>query len=155
MSKIELITFIKAPIETVFNNCRNIDLHIKSTQQTNEKVIAGTTSGLIEKGETVTWQGKHFGLQLQHQSLISELIFPFYFEDVQIKGHFKWFKHQHFFEQNEDYNIMKDVLEYEIPFAIIGKLMDYFFIKRHLTNFILERNSYLKKFSENQDSVIH
>ena len=91
----------------------------------------------------------------QHQSQISELIFPFYFEDVQIKGHFKWFKHQHFFEENNGYTIMKDVLEYEVPFAIIGKLFDYFFIKRHLNEFLLERNSFLKKFSENQNHIIH
>ena len=132
MTKIKLETIIKAPIETDFNNCRNIDLHIKSTQQTNEKAIAGKVSGLIEKGEIVTWQGKHFGLQLQHQSLISELIFPFYFEDIQIKGHFKYFKHQHFFEQVDEHTIMKDVLEYEVPFAFFGKLIDFIFIKKTL-----------------------
>lgn len=150
MTKIKLETIIKAPIETDFNNCRNIDLHIKSTQQTNEKAIAGKTSGVIEKGETVTWQGKHFGLQIQHQSLISELIYPTYFEDIQIKGHFKWFKHQHFFEQVDEHTIMKDVLEYEVPFAVFGKLIDFIFIKKHLTKFLLRRNLFLKNLSEKQ-----
>lgn len=150
MTKIKLETIIKAPIETVFNNSRNIDLHMKSAMQTNEKAIAGKVSGLIEKGETVTWEGNHFGLRLEHQSQIPELIYPTYFEDIQIKGHFKYFKHQHFFEQVDEHTIMKDVLEYEVPFAVFGKLIDFIFIKKHLTKFLLRRNLFLKNLSEKQ-----
>lgn len=54
MTKIQVNTTIKAPIEIVFNNCRNIDIHQYSASKTNEKAIAGRTSGLINKGETVT-----------------------------------------------------------------------------------------------------
>ena len=61
MAKIELSTIINATIETVFNLSRNIDIHLLSTHQTNEKAIAGRTFGLIELNETVTWRGKHFG----------------------------------------------------------------------------------------------
>ena len=60
MTQIKITTKIKAPIEIVFNNCRNIDIHQYSASKTNEIAIAGRTSGLINKGETVTWKGKHF-----------------------------------------------------------------------------------------------
>ena len=66
MTKIKLQTKIKAPIETVFNLSRNIDIHLLSTSQTNEKAVAGKTSGLIELNETVTWKGKHFGFYLKN-----------------------------------------------------------------------------------------
>ena len=149
MTKIQLDTIINAPIETVFNNCRNIDIHQYSASKTNEKAIAGRTSGLINKGETVTWKGKHFGINIQHESIISEMEFPTYFVDEQLNGHFKSFKHEHIFYQNENQTIMTDILEYETPFSFLGKLFDKLILENHLTNFILHRNQILKELSEN------
>lgn len=50
--------------------------HKQSTSKSNETAIAEVTSGLINKGETVTWRGKYFGFYLTHKSLISEMKFP-------------------------------------------------------------------------------
>jgi ligand-binding SRPBCC domain-containing protein len=148
MTTIELTTEINAAIQIVFDHSRNIDIHQQSTSQSKETAVAGTTSGLINKGETVTWRSKHFGLFLQHQSIISEMKLYSYFVDEQIKGHFKTFKHQHFFEEVAGQTVMKDLMTYETPFGIFGKVFDRFFLKKHLNNFLLERNSYLKLISE-------
>lgn len=151
MTIIKEYTIIKAPIENVFDNCRNIDFHQQSASKTNEKAIAGITSGLIEKGETVTWKGKHFGVYIQHQSIISEMDFPTYFVDEQLKGHFKCFKHEHIFETLENGTTkMTDILHYETPYGIGGKIFDYLLLKNHLTQFILFRNNALKNLSEYQ-----
>ncbi|WP_396166337.1 cell division protein [Flavobacterium sp.] len=150
MTTIKITTNYYAPIEKVFNINRNIDIHQQSASKTKEIAIAGITSGLINKNETVTWKGKHFGLYLTHQSLISEMIFPTYFVDEQLKGNFKSFKHQHFFEQKENYVEVTDVLEYETPFGIFGKLFDRLVLKNHLRKFIIHRNAILKNLAENQ-----
>ena len=149
MTQIKTSTTINAPIKIVFNNCRNIDIHQYSASKTNEKAIAGKTSGLINKNETVTWKGKHFGIYIKHQSIISEMEFPNYFVDEQAKGHFKSFKHHHFFTQKENKTIMTDILDYETPFGFIGKLFDKLLLVNHLTNFIIYRNTILKELSEN------
>ena len=148
MTTIYLITEIKAPIETVFNNSRNITVHIETASKTNEKAIAGITSGLIELNETVTWQGKHFGLKLQHQSKITQMQFPNNFTDEMVKGCFKSFKHEHTFTSKNGITIMEDKLMYTTPFGIFGKLFDKIVLKKYLTNFLLERNKSLKKLSE-------
>lgn len=150
MTTIKITTHYFAPIETVFNTNRDIDIHQQSASKTEEIAIAGITSGLINKNETVTWKGKHFGVYLTHQSLISEMIFPTYFVDEQLKGQFKNFKHQHFFEQKENYVEVRDLLEYETPFGIFGKLFDKLLLKKHLTNFIIHRNAVLKDLAEKQ-----
>ena len=149
MTQIKITTTINAPIEIVFDTCRNIDIHQFSASKTNEKAIAGRTSGLINKGETVTWKGKHFGFKIQHESIITEMEFPNYFVDEQLKGHFKSFKHEHIFIQNENQTIMTDILEYETPFGVFGKLFDKLILENHLANFILHRNHILKELSEN------
>lgn len=149
MTTITIKTIYQAPIETVFNINRDITIHQQTTSKTKEIAIAGTTSGLINKNETVTWKGKHFGVYLKHQSIISGMIFPTYFVDEQLKGHFKSFKHQHFFEQKEKYVEVTDLLEYETPYGILGKFFDVLLLKKHLIQFIIHRNSILKKLTEN------
>jgi ligand-binding SRPBCC domain-containing protein len=149
MTTINLITKIKAPIQTVFDVSRNIDIHQQSASKTNEVAIAGVTSGLINYNETVTWRGKHFGFYLNHKSRITAMSFYNYFVDEMEEGKFKSFKHEHFFEEENGITTMKDKLLYETPFGFFGKLFDVLFLKRHLTSFLLYRNNILKQIAEN------
>ena len=150
MSKIYLTTIIKADINTVFDLSRDIDLHQKSTFKTGEKAIVGRTSGLIELGETVTWRAKHLGFYQTHTSKITEMENPNKFTDVMLKGRFKSFKHQHIFKQEGKNTIMTDILEFESPFGIIGKLFNRFFLKNYMRNFLLVRNIMIKKIAESE-----
>lgn len=149
MTTINLTTKIKASKETVFDASRNIDIHQQSASQSNEKAIAGTTTGLINLNETVTWRGKHFGFYLTHKSRITNMNFYDYFVDEMEEGKFKTFKHEHFFEEENEITVMKDKLQYETPCGVLGKLFDILLLEKHLTKFLLERNKILKEVSEN------
>jgi ligand-binding SRPBCC domain-containing protein len=147
MTTINLTTKIKAPKQLVFDASRNIDIHQQSASKSNEVAIAGVTSVLINLNETVTWRGKHFGFYLKHKSRITAMNFYHYFVDEMEEGRFEFFKHEHFFEEENGITIMTDKMQYETPFSIFGKLFDVLFLKRHLTNFLLERNKVLKYIS--------
>ena len=149
MTTIIITTKIKAPIETVFDTARNIDIHQLSAIKSNEKAIDGKTSGLIELNETVTWSGKHFGLNLMHKSKITQFKFPTYFVDEMEEGHFKSFKHEHFFQTEKNYTVMIDRLDYETPYGFLGIIFDKIILKKYLTNFIKTRNEILKNLAEN------
>ena len=148
MTTIYLLTEINATINEVFNLARSIDIHKESTANSKETAISGVTSGLINKGETVTWRGKHFGIYLTHTSIISEMEPPTHFIDEMIKGQFKSFKHTHTFYLQDGKTIMEDKIEYETPFGIFGKIFDKIMLKNHLTVFIKERNEFIKKIAE-------
>lgn len=150
MTTINLITKINASKQIVFDLARNIDVHQNSASKTNEKAIAGTTSGLINLNETVTWKGKHFGIYLTHTSKITEMELHDYFADEMIKGRFKSFKHEHSFIEKNGKTVMIDNLIYETPFGIFGKLFDRLILKKHMINFLETRNAVLKKLPENQ-----
>ena len=150
MTTISLTTKINAPIQTVFDLSRNIDVHQLSAKKTAEKAIAGVTFGLIGFHETVTWKGRHFGIYLTHKSRINAFEMPNYFVDEMEKGQFKSFRHEHFFEFKNGVVIMKDKLQYETPFGLAGKLFDHLLLKKHLTQFLLKRNQHLKTLAENQ-----
>lgn len=148
MSTIYLETFISAPVEQVFDLSRSIDLHLESTARTNERAIAGVTSGLIKLNETVTWRARHFGVYQNFTSKITQYDFPNSFTDEMQKGAFKSFKHLHTFEKNEDGCLMKDIVEFQSPFGLLGKLVNFLVLKKYLTQFILERNELIKLKAE-------
>ncbi len=148
MTFIEISTHVNAPIQKVFDLSRDIDVHQNSASKTNEVAIAGITHGLINLGETVTWRGKHFGFYLHHKSLITQMELYSFFADEMIKGHFKSFRHEHYFEEKNGVTIMKDKLAYRTPFWIFGKLFDFLLLKFHLTKFLLNRNQVLKNIAE-------
>ena len=101
MPKIHLTTEINSTIEICFDLSRSIDLHAHSLEHTKEKAIAGRKSGLIEDGEFVTWQAKHFGITQYLTSKISNYNRPFIFRDEQTKGIFNYFKHKGFILASE------------------------------------------------------
>lgn len=153
MPVICITTVINADIKTVFDLSRSIEAHETSTSQTKEKAIGGKTSGLMELGESVTWRAKHFGIYQTLTAKITAMESPSYFADEMVKGAFKSFKHEHFFEQNGKETTMKDVFEYASPFGIIGKLADKLFLKRYMTNFLVKRNQIIKQQAEQIKNV--
>src|SRR5271170_4305479 len=102
MPTIHLTTFIAAPIERVFDLSRSIDLHKKSMSHTSEQAVSGTTSGLIELNETVTWKAKHlFKIRILKTS-ITQMDKPFLFTDEMVTGDFKRMKHEHHFKKTDN-----------------------------------------------------
>lgn len=148
MPIIRIETYIKANINLCFDLSTSIDLHKLSTAKTNEEAIAGTTSGLIKLNETVTWQATHFGVRQKLTSIISAFQKPFHFRDEQVKGAFKSFKHDHYFEQKGDLVLMTDVFDYESPFGILGKCFNKLVLTKYLTGFLTHRNNMIKEFAE-------
>jgi hypothetical protein len=61
MPLIEVTTVIHAPIGRCFDLARSTDLHKLSTASMHEEAVGGVTSGLIEKGELISWPS-HFGI---------------------------------------------------------------------------------------------
>ena len=148
MPKIHLETIINADIQTVFDLSRNIDFHQESTSKTNEKAIAGKTSGLIELEETVTWRAKHLGFYQTLTTKIIEMESPKMFTDIMIHGAFKSMKHQHIFRKKEGKTLMIDIFEFESPFGILGKIFNQIFLKNYLKHFLIERNRMIKEIAE-------
>jgi ligand-binding SRPBCC domain-containing protein len=148
MPRIEIKTKIKANKNIVFDLSRSIDLHKISTEQTNEKAIAGKTSGLIGINESVTWRAKHFGVYQNLTSKITEFDKPNYFVDEMQKGAFKEFKHEHHFVELNGETLMTDIFNYKSPLGFLGKFADKVFLKKYMTELLTERNRVVKEFAE-------
>lgn len=150
MATIYLQTFIKAPLERVFDLARSIDLHKLSTAETNEEAVAGKTAGLIELGETVTWRARHLGVYQKLSVQITEYDRPHYFKDEMLQGAFSYVRHLHRFEIQGGYTLMSDVFEFGSPFGLLGRLFDMFFLQGYMTRFLMKRNEMIKSIAEGE-----
>lgn len=152
MATIYLQTFIKAPVDRVFDLSRSIDLHKLSTAETNEEAVAGRTTGLIELGETVTWRARHLGVYQKLSVHITEYERPRYFKDEMLQGAFSYMRHVHRFEaQDGGCTLMSDVFEFGSPFGLLGRLFDMFFLKGYMRGFLLKRNEMIKSIAEGEN----
>lgn len=151
MPTIKLKTTINVPIERVFDLSRCITLHEKSMSKHKEKAIGGITEGLINLGESVTWEATHFGIKQKLTSKITEFDRPNHFQDTMTKGAFKSFIHDHFFEQSGTKTIMRDVFNYTSPMRILGKIADLIFLEKYMTELLEERNELIRKVAESGD----
>lgn len=151
MPIIRLETIIAAPATRVFDLARSIDLHAESMTGSHERAVGGVTSGLIEAGETVTWEAVHFGIRQRLTSKITICDRPHHLQDVMVGGAFAGFTHDHFLESQDEVTVMIDVFDYLSPFGPLGSIADYLFLEGYMTRLLEARNSVIKQTAEGDD----
>jgi ligand-binding SRPBCC domain-containing protein len=150
MPTIHLTTFVEAPVERLFDLTRSIDLHKKSMSKSNEQAVAGTTMGLIELNETVTWKAKHLFKTRILKSKITEMKRPISFTDEMVSGDFKSLHHQHHFKQTANGSLLIDLFHFETPYGIIGKITNTLFLTGYLKKLLENRNRFIKEYAESE-----
>jgi len=121
-----------------------------STANTNERAIAGRTSGLCELGDSITWEATHFNIRQKLTVEITQFDKPYSFEDRMVKGAFKSMKHEHRFEEKNGFTIMTDKFEYEVPLGLVGTLFDRLILNSYMRRFLIKRNDFIKSLAEKQ-----
>jgi len=147
---IELTTQVHAPIERIFDLARSVELHMHSTAQSGERAVAGVTSGLMGLGDEVTWRARHFGVWQHLTSRITIFERPFHFRDSMVRGAFRRFDHDHFFAQQGEITVMRDVFDFKSPFGILGRIADRLFLTNYMRRFLLTRCTLIKTVAETE-----
>lgn len=80
---------------------------------------------------------------------ISKMQKPNLLVDIALKSPFKYWKHSHIFTQKGNICELKDIVEYELPFGIVGNLFD-FFIQNELKKMFEFRHQVTKKILDSK-----
>ncbi len=147
---IKLETFIKAPINICFDLSRSIDLQKIIAGDSREKVVDGTTSGLISLNECVIWEASYFGIKQRMIFKITEMGYPDHFIDEMIEGNMKILKHVHILKKENSGTLLVDHVEFESKFGIIGKVIDQIIVAKQLKKHLIERNHMIKQYAETE-----
>ncbi|WP_328532067.1 SRPBCC family protein [Nocardioides sp. NBC_00368] len=144
MPCIELTTEIPARPEQCFELSLSVDARRSSMSDSGERAVAGVTSGVMRLGDTVTWKARHFGLPITMTSVISEYAAPRRFVDDQQSGPFRRWWHEHRFEPTVGGTLMTDVVEFEAPAGVVGRLANGLVLTRYMTKLLERRNAWLR-----------
>jgi ligand-binding SRPBCC domain-containing protein len=148
---IELETVIAAPPECVFDLSRSIDLHTRSMERSREEAVGGRTSGLIGRGETVTWRARHLGVRQRLTIRISGYERPRWFRDELVRGAFAAMVHDHHFTAVDGGTEMRDVFRFSAPAGPLGRLVERLFLRRYMTRLLAHRNAAIKAAAEGEE----
>jgi ligand-binding SRPBCC domain-containing protein len=146
MQTITIRTHIHAPVEVCFDAARDLDLHLDSMKHTGETAVGGRTSGLIELGEEVTWRARHLGIVQHFTSRITGFDRPRFFQDTMQRGAFRSFVHDHLFEPVSDGTRMTDVLRFEAPLGILGRIAETLVLRRYLERLLTARAATIARY---------
>ncbi|RUQ05965.1 SRPBCC family protein [Curtobacterium sp. HSID17257] len=139
-----VVTEIAAPVERVFALSLDIGAHERSMADTDERAVAGTTTGTIGLGESVTWRARHFGIVWSMTSRITALEAPGRFVDEQVRGPFARFRHEHRFGPSAGGTRMVDEIVFRAPLGPLGWLAERIALARYLPRLIAARNASLR-----------
>jgi ligand-binding SRPBCC domain-containing protein len=148
MPTIRLTTSIEASVERCFDLSLNVDLHRHSVAHTRERPVAGVTRGMMQLGDTVTWEAMHFGVKQRLTTQITAYDRPYGFTDEMIRGAFHSMKHIHTFISQPPGTLMIDLFCFRAPLGVLGSVAEMLFLTRYMRGLLRTRNSYLKQVAE-------
>jgi ligand-binding SRPBCC domain-containing protein len=158
MTRLQEITIIVAPLERCFDLARSVEVHLLGNVHFGEQAVplaglhGNRVSGLLEMGDTVTWQARHFGVSQKLTSAITEFDPPHAFQDTMLKGAFAWMQHDHFFRSRADGRTeMRDVFRYAAPIPLLGVLAERLVLDWYMRSLLRERNAVIKQVAESRD----
>lgn len=148
-TRIVIDTFINATPEVCFDLALSVEAHTESAAFSGERVVEpGRLSGTLQSGDMITFEGRHFGIRQRFSARIGAVDRPRFFVDDMVSGIFKRLRHVHEFHPRDGGTLMRDILEWDAPLGVLGRIADSLFLRRHMTWFVATKQSHLKAIAE-------
>lgn len=139
MGRLTIETWIDAPAEVCFDLARDERVHTETTVSHN---------GEFGPGQSVTFEGIHFGMRQRMTVKVTEYDRPRLFVDEMTQGAFNSFRHKHEFKDKDVATLMRDTVEWVSPMGPLGRLIDEVLVEPHMAGLITRRNIRLKALAE-------
>ncbi len=129
-----LHTKILVPIDldscfSFFNSPRNLE---KLTPKNLSFKILTPGEITMQTGTCIDYQVIVSGIPTRWTSLIQDYEPPHRFTDVQLKGPYSFWHHEHSFHTQEGGTLVEDKVHYGLPLGLLGRLGHSLFIKKQL-----------------------
>jgi len=118
MGRVVRETRIAAPRERAFDLARHVEAHVATMPDEQ----AGGATGLLERGDRVTFRQRQFGVPFSLTADVTEMERPRRFVDEQRSGVFGSLVHEHTFEDCDGGTLLRDDVRFEMPLRPLGRL---------------------------------
>tara|TARA_B100001540_G_C15351853_1_gene437248 strand:- start:46 stop:507 length:462 start_codon:yes stop_codon:yes gene_type:complete len=105
----------------------------------------------MKEGQLIDYTIKLFKKEIRWRTLITEYDYPKKFVDQQLKGPYSMWHHTHKFTDCGDSVHMIDEVSYSVPFGVLGRFVNFLFIKKDLQEIFDYRRDVIDNyFKENK-----
>jgi ligand-binding SRPBCC domain-containing protein len=109
------------------------------------RLVEGDDKINLHPGQRLVYRIKLFGpVRSKWVTIITEVKTGNYFIDIQESGPYRFWQHTHSFTPHKNGTEMEDVVEYELPFGLFGKMAHTLFVKNMLEKVFEYRKNKLK-----------
>lgn len=145
--------FLPIDIQTAWNFFSSAkNLAIITPPELHFKILTIPDEKEIFEGMFIEYKLKPlFGIPVYWKTEIAKVEKPKMFMDKQLKGPYKKWEHTHFFDEKENGVLMKDHVEYQLPFGILGTITHTLIVKKKIENIFTFRKDVLKKIFKDND----
>lgn len=95
-------------------------------------VVTNSEPVVIRKGAEIWYTIRVAGVPLKWKTVITEYQAPHFFVDEQVVGPYRLWRHRHTLEATPRGTVVKDRVEYALPFGWLGRLVHRFYVRRKL-----------------------
>jgi ligand-binding SRPBCC domain-containing protein len=94
--------------------------------------VAESSDRTVRLGTTIRYRLRLHGIPLGWESRIAEYVEGEVFADEMLSGPYREWYHRHTFRSVSDGVEIADLVEYELPFGLLGRLAHALFVRREL-----------------------
>jgi ligand-binding SRPBCC domain-containing protein len=137
------VTSLRMQPAEAFDLSLSVAAHLESMAGSREKAVSRPPADIMRLGDEVSWRAWHFGIPWRLTSRITAVDRPKMFVDEQVRGPFRRFHHEHRFEPSDTGTLMTDIVDFEAPAGLFGRLVERFALASYMRRLIDERNKFL------------
>ncbi len=112
--------WVNAPVERVFHFFQQPANLEKLTPASQEMRIQPPVPARMEAGTEIVYRLKVKGVPLKWVARIESVDAPRGFVDLQLKGPYRKWRHQHLFESQNEGTLIRDEIDYAVPCCRVG-----------------------------------
>ena len=125
--------------------CNPANLSKLTPQEMNMKIISGADRPMYA-GQVIQYSVRPIpGFKTQWVSEITQYKDKTYFIDLQLYGPYAFWHHKHFVHKIEGGVEMEDIIDYKVPFGILGRLLHPVLVKPKLEGIFNYRKEQLEQ----------
>lgn len=98
----------------------------------------------VDVGTTISYRIRWLGIPISWVSRIDESERNRRFVDVQIRGPYRFWRHEHRFDERNGQTLMRDTVRYELPLGVLGTIVHRLVVRRQLRDIFEYRASRIK-----------
>jgi ligand-binding SRPBCC domain-containing protein len=99
----------------------------------------------VDVGTTIFYRIRWLGAPITWVSRIDEFERNRRFVDVQIRGPYRFWHHEHTFEERNGHTLMRDTVHYELPLGVLGRIAHRLLVSRQLRAIFDYRASQIRR----------